>query len=69
MQLVPYEELATRGIRYSKVQLWRLVREGKFPRPIKLSAQRKAWLASDLDQWIRDRIAATDAELDGGAAS
>lgn len=57
-QLIAYEGLSPKGIVYSKVQLWRLERTGKFPRRVKLSAMRVAWIESEIDEWIAARIAA-----------
>ncbi|WP_247362762.1 MULTISPECIES: AlpA family phage regulatory protein [unclassified Bradyrhizobium] len=57
-QLIAYEALAPKGIVYSKVQLWRLERAAKFPKRVKLSAQRVAWIESEIDEWIGERIAA-----------
>jgi predicted DNA-binding transcriptional regulator AlpA len=36
------KELEDRGINYSRVQLWRLIKAGEFPRPVQLSRQRSA---------------------------
>lgn len=57
-QLIAYEGLGPKGIAYSKVQLWRLERAGKFPLRVKLSPQRVAWIESEIDEWIAARIAA-----------
>ena len=56
-KLLDYAALQERGIRYSKAHLWRLWTAGKFPRPIKLSASRNVWLESDVDAWIKSRLA------------
>ncbi len=56
-KLLDYATLHDRGIRYSKPHLWRLWTAGKFPKPIKLSASRNAWLESDIDAWIESRVA------------
>jgi prophage regulatory protein len=56
-KLLDYAALHDRGIRYSKPHLWRLWTAGKFPKPVKLSASRNAWLESDIDSWIESRIA------------
>lgn len=32
--------------------LWRWVREGKFPKPVKLGVMTSAWRASDVAAWI-----------------
>lgn len=56
-KLIEYNELATKGVTYSKVQLWRLERTGKFPRRVKLSAQRVAWVETEIEGWIASKIA------------
>ena len=57
MKLLDYIALQERGIRYSKPHLWRLWTTGKFPKPVKLSPSRNAWLESDIDAWIQSRVA------------
>jgi len=39
----------------SKATLWRLVKTGDFPRPIKLSERAVGWKASEIDAWIESR--------------
>lgn len=40
---------------------------GTFPKPIQLSVKARGWLASEVDQWLKDLIAERDAaELSGG---
>jgi len=56
--LIPYVALAAKGIALSKVQLWRLERAGKFPRRVTVSAQRIAWIESEIDAFVAARIAA-----------
>ena len=60
MQLLDYDTLKVKGIKYSKPQLWRLVKAKKFPRPIKIGGARYAWIEAELDEWIRARIAERD---------
>lgn len=43
-----------------RTQIEQLISEGRFPRPIKLSARRKAWLESELIIWQQARIAERD---------
>jgi prophage regulatory protein len=59
--LVPYDALKTKGITFSKMHIWRLEKAGKFPVHVPVSAQRIAWVESEIDQWIADRIAARPA--------
>lgn len=47
--------------RLSKSTIYQAMAKGKFPLPIKISVLNVAWLASDIDAYIADRIAARDA--------
>lgn len=47
--------------RLSKSTIYQAIAKNKFPQPIKLAALSVAWLASDIDAYISDRIAARDA--------
>ena len=68
-KLIPMDGLGTaRGIVYSRSQLYRLIRAGKFPKPIRLSENRVAFCEHEIDAWIESKIAERDAALDGGAA-
>ncbi len=40
----------------SRSTIYRLRKEGKFPNPIRLTENRVAWLETDIDQWIEDRL-------------
>ena len=33
-----------------------LIRDGKFPKPIKLSKRVSAWVESDINTWIEERV-------------
>lgn len=39
----------------SRTTLWRMEREGRFPKRIKLSANRVGWIAEEVEQWIQSR--------------
>jgi prophage regulatory protein len=60
-RLLSYPELKAKGIRWSRMHIFRKVRSGEFPRPVKIGANTNAWLESEIDQYIRDCIAARDA--------
>jgi prophage regulatory protein len=65
--LLDYEGLKGKGINYSRVHLWRLIRAGRFPAPMKLSGDpngRNAWDETEIDQHIANR----KAERSGGQA-
>jgi prophage regulatory protein len=39
------------------------VAAGTFPKPIQLGAQSVGWLESEIDTWLRDRVAASRGEV------
>lgn len=41
----------------SKSQLYRLVDELSFPSPIRLGRRACGWVESEVEQWLRERIA------------
>jgi prophage regulatory protein len=59
--LVSYDSLAVKGITLSKVQLWRLEKDGRFPKRVQISHARVAWVESEIDAWIAARINAREA--------
>ena len=40
---------------FSNATLWRKVKDGTFPAPVKLSPRVTAWEASKIRQWIAER--------------
>lgn len=63
MKLLDYGALKERGIPYSKVHLRRLIKAGRFPVPIKLGEQRIGFIESEIDEWIKSRMAARHAQV------
>lgn len=51
-QIVPHM------IPISPATLWRLVREGHFPKPVKLASRITAWRAEDVRAWMNSRCEA-----------
>jgi len=43
----------------SKSSLYKAIKEGKFPPPIKLQGRSSAWIKSEVQQWIQTCIAAS----------
>ena len=39
----------------SRLQLWRDIRDGRFPAPIETGDNSIAWLRSEVTEWIRSR--------------
>ncbi|CAN7219035.1 AlpA family phage regulatory protein [Mesorhizobium sp. LjNodule214] len=46
---------------FSKTQIYRKIADGTFPRPVPLGPHRVAWLESEIDAWVAERLAARDA--------
>jgi prophage regulatory protein len=62
VRLLSLEELKTlKGIRFHRQTIWRLVKAGQFPAPIKLWAATNAWAEHEIDEWIQSRIGERDA--------
>ena len=40
---------------FGKTTLWSEVKEGRFPAPRRVTAHRKGWLASEIDDWVKSR--------------
>ncbi len=59
MKLLDDKGLAEKGLNHSKVQRWRHIRAGNFPKPIKVGC-RNLWVEREIDEWIANRIAARD---------
>ncbi|MGY4570480.1 AlpA family phage regulatory protein [Bradyrhizobium sp. USDA 3256] len=63
-RLISYEQLkATKGIGLSKLQLWRLEKRNQFPRRVRTSPGRFAWIESEIDAYITQKIAERDAAM------
>lgn len=63
MQLVSLEELQQMGIPFKTQHINRLIKAGHFPKAIKLGPSRnskKAWLKTDIEAWLAQRIAVRD---------
>jgi len=52
MRLLFYKDLNARGIPYSRQWLDRLIKDGKFPRPVKVGSRRIAWVETEIDQHL-----------------
>ena len=54
MKLLRINEV-TETIGLSTPSIYRLMAEGKFPRPIKIGQRAVAWRKKDLKKWIKNR--------------
>ena len=61
MKLLDFDALVNKGIKFSDTHIWRLVRAGVFPKPVKIG-NRNHWVETEIDQYIEAKLA----ERDGG---
>ncbi len=54
-RLLRWQELK-KWIPLSRSNVYRMMDEGTFPRPINLGARSVAWFESDIDAWIQERL-------------
>lgn len=48
-------EIIPKPIPFSPATLWRKVKDGTFPAPVKLSERITAWRAEDIHDWMKSR--------------
>jgi prophage regulatory protein len=60
-KLIDYADLADKGINASMVTLWRWEKAGKFPKRVRISHLKVAWVEDEVDRHIAKRIAARPA--------
>lgn len=48
---------------YSKAWIYRLLKEGRFPKSVKIGSRAIAFVESEVDQWIEQRIAESRKEV------
>lgn len=64
MKLLGFEDLRDKGIRYTRQHIHRLIRQKKFPPPLKLvEGGCNSWAEAEIDQYLEDRLAARDIAL------
>lgn len=59
-KLLSRDDLRGKGISYSDAQIYRKIKDGSFPRPVRLGKNRVAWPENEIDDWINACITARD---------
>jgi len=54
LRFLRVKEVATK-VSVSVATIWKLVSEGKFPKPKKLNIRTTVWLSTDIDKWIENQ--------------
>lgn len=62
MSFIPFDQLPALGVpEYSKAQIRRLEKAGRFPRRVQLGGGHKYfWIKSEIEEWIAEKIAERD---------
>lgn len=48
---------------YSVPHLWRMARDGRFPKPVKIGPNATGWLEAEITEWMQARINERDCIL------
>ena len=48
---------------YSKAWIYRLLKENRFPRPVKIGSRSIAFVENEIDEWINQRLAESRGEV------
>ena len=67
MKVLSFRDLRDRGIPFTRQHIHKLVTRGEFPAPFKIGANTNAWADSEIDKYMKDRIAKRDTALRKGA--
>ena len=49
-----------RRVPYSEAHIWRLEKAGKFPRRVRIGANRIAWVESEVNNWVSSKLRERD---------
>lgn len=41
---------------FKRAHIYRLVKAGRFPKPVRLGVRAVGWDSAEIDQWIEDRL-------------
>jgi len=55
-RLLDLDDLPQNGIKFSDTHLWRLIKAGRFPRPVKIG-YRLHWSEEEIDSYIAELLA------------
>lgn len=59
MRYIRFKELRLR-IPLARTTIWRMMRDGSFPRSRRIGKSAMAWLESEVDEWMTKRAVARD---------
>jgi prophage regulatory protein len=59
-RLISHDDLREKGIPYSKVHLWRLEKQNRFPKRVPIGRGRYGYVETEIDKYIDGCIEARD---------
>jgi prophage regulatory protein len=68
MTFLSYKDLRKKGIRFSRVHVLRMVKAGRFPKPVKLGDKENSWIEVEVDKWLTKRVEARGGEYETAPA-
>jgi prophage regulatory protein len=57
MKVLAFRDLRDKGIPFTRQWIHKLTRRGEFPPPVKIGSKTNAWVESEIDQYLEDRLA------------
>jgi prophage regulatory protein len=60
LRMLSRDDLRARGIKFSRQHLHRLIRQKRFPAPVKIGANTNAWLEPEIDEYLANCVAKRD---------
>jgi prophage regulatory protein len=66
MTFLHYKDLKRKGVPFSRVHVGRMVKEGRFPKPVKLGEKENCWIESEIEDWLAERIRARGSQYEPG---
>jgi len=46
-------------VKLGKASIYRMAKQGEFPKPIKIGKRSSGWIESEIQQWLEDRVKAS----------
>ncbi len=59
MRYIRFKELR-KLIPLGRTTIWRMMREGRFPQSRRIGRMAAAWLESEVEEWIKERVQTSD---------
>jgi prophage regulatory protein len=63
LKFLSAHDLCAKGITFSRQHRHRLIRDGKFPVPVKIGDATNGFFEAEIDDWIAAKIAERDARI------